>query len=255
MSARNTLRSMEVAGWIVGIMLLVLYFGARFGGEVERRQAIALFSTQASGAHEVPTRESSAQAFRVVDLPVPPLPPAATGQHTTSTGSSSTGSSGRLLAAIPADMQHWSPGRIQQFEATQKAGMMADGSPVALLRIARVQLEVPVYAELNERNLNRGAALVAGTAEPDSDGNVAIAAHRDGYFRALQKVAVGDVIDIELHTRKRAYRVTGISIVAPTDLWPLEVTGEAALTLVTCYPFHFLGSAPQRYIVRAEALP
>jgi sortase A len=126
--------------------------------------------------------------------------------------------------------------------------------PAALLRIARVGLEVPVYADTTERNLNRGAGLIAGTAPPDGDGNIAIAAHRDGYFRALRNVMVGDVVEIESLSRRREYRVTWLAIVKPTDLWPLYATDGPAVTLVTCYPFHFVGSAPQRYIVRAVAV-
>jgi sortase A len=72
------------------------------------------------------------------------------------------------------------------------------------LRIASVSLEVPVYANSSERNLNRGAGLIAGTARPGSGGNVAIAAHRDGYFRALRSVAVGDVVELESRAQMQA---------------------------------------------------
>jgi sortase A len=126
--------------------------------------------------------------------------------------------------------------------------------PIALLRIGRVGLEVPVYADTTERNLNRGAGWVKGTAAPDDGGNIAIAAHRDGYFRVLKDVAVGDVLELESITQERLYRVTEISIVEPGDTSSLFATETAAVTLVTCYPFYFVGHAPQRYIVRAVAL-
>jgi sortase A len=119
------------------------------------------------------------------------------------------------------------------------------------LRIRRVGLEVPVYADTSERNLNRGGGLIAGTGVPDGDGNVAIAAHRDGYFRALEHVVVGDVLELDSLSRQRRYRVTELAIVAPTDMSPLDDVDAPAVTLVTCYPFYFAGAAPQRYIVRA----
>lgn len=145
------------------------------------------------------------------------------------------------------DRSTWSQGRIDAFEASVTSGSM----PVAVLRIARVNLEVPVYTDATERNLNRGAGLIAGTALPGSDGNIGVAAHRDGYFRTLRHVAIGDVIELESPHAQDIYLVSELSIVDPTDIRPLNETGTSAITLVTCYPFHFAGSAPKRYIVRA----
>jgi sortase A len=130
----------------------------------------------------------------------------------------------------------------------------SDALPIALLRIGRVGLEVPVFADTSERNLNRGAGWVKGTAAPDDGGNMAIAAHRDGYFRVLKDVAVGDVLELESISRQQAYRVVELSIVEPGDISPLYATDTAAVTLVTCYPFYFVGHAPQRYVVRAVAM-
>ena len=146
------------------------------------------------------------------------------------------------------DQSDWSPGRIAAFAAAEA------GQPLAVLRMPGVALEVPVYGDTSERNLNRGAGTIAGTALPGSDGNAGIAAHRDGYFRKLKDVAVGDVVTLEHARGVRRYAVTELTIVEPTDVSPLAPTDEASLTLVTCYPFYFVGSAPQRYIVRAVAI-
>lgn len=146
----------------------------------------------------------------------------------------------------------WSASRIREYVAAgpgQSAALAA-----AVLRIPRVALEVPVYPDSSERNLNRGAGLIAGTGAPDSDGNIAMAAHRDGYFRALQSVALGDLVELETPHRRRQYRITEVSIVDPENVSPLHDTEMPAVTLVTCYPFYFVGSAPQRYIVRAVAI-
>ena len=116
-----------------------------------------------------------------------------------------------------------------------------------------VDLKVPVFADISERNLSRGAGWIPGTASPNDGGNMAIAAHRDQYFRALKDVAVGDLLELESLSGPRNYRVTSLTIVEPEDLWPLDPTDVATVTLVTCHPFYFIGSAPQRYIVQAVA--
>jgi sortase A len=149
------------------------------------------------------------------------------------------------------DQSTWSQGRIDAYKASVTSGSM----PVGVLRIARVNLEVPVYVEATERNLNRGAGLIAGTALPGSDGNIGVAAHRDGYFRTLRYVAIGDVIELDSPHDRSVYVVSELSIVEPTDIRPLNETDTPAITLVTCYPFHFAGSAPKRYIVRAVLQP
>lgn len=128
------------------------------------------------------------------------------------------------------------------------------GSAVAVLRIPGIQLEVPVSPGTEENVLQRGAGWIDGTAAPGSDGNVGIAAHRDSHFRGLKDVAVGDLIELETLRRTRVYRITDLSVVEPTDVHVLAETGEPVLTLVTCFPFYFIGHAPQRFIVRAAAI-
>ncbi len=93
--------------------------------------------------------------------------------------------------------------------------------------------------------LRGGAGLVEGTAWPGSAGNIAIAAHRDTFFRALENVVVGDVIKVETAGHTRKYRIVSLSVVSPDDVEVLENTGVNQLTLVTCFPFHYFGSAPQ----------
>lgn len=126
--------------------------------------------------------------------------------------------------------------------------------PIALLRIPGIGLEVPVFGDISERNLSRGAGWIPGTALPNDGGNMAIAAHRDRYFRGLKDVAVGDLLELESLSGPRNYRVESLTIVEPEDLWPLHPAELATVTLVTCYPFYFIGSAPKRYIVQAVAI-
>ena len=125
---------------------------------------------------------------------------------------------------------------------------------MAVLHIPKLNLEVPVFDGTDELTLNRGAGRIIGTARLGEVGNVGIAAHRDGFFRGLQDVGAGDTIELKLPDRTERYRVTGIQITTPENVSVLQPTVKASLTLVTCYPFYFVGSAPQRYIVHA-AIP
>lgn len=125
--------------------------------------------------------------------------------------------------------------------------------PRAVLRIPSLELEVPVYAGTSTGVLNRGAGLIEGTTWPGSaDGNIGIAAHRDSFFRPLQGIKPGAELYIDTVQSTRRYRVTSISVVAPQDVAVLADTGRPSVTLVTCYPFLYVGAAPQRFIVRAE---
>ncbi len=125
---------------------------------------------------------------------------------------------------------------------------------LAILRISDIRLELPVRYGTEERVLRRGPGLIEGTAPPGSNGNVAIAAHRDMHFRGLKDLQLGDLIELEAPNRIQTYIVIDLSVVEPTDVHVLDETGYPALTLVTCYPFYFVGNAPKRYIVRAEAV-
>ena len=125
--------------------------------------------------------------------------------------------------------------------------------PRAVLRIPSLDLEVPVYAGTSTGVLNRGAGVIEGTAWPGSDdGNIGIAAHRDSFFRPLQAIRPGAQLYIDTVQSTRRYRVTSTSVVEPQDVAVLADTVQPSVTLVTCYPFHYVGAAPQRFIVRAE---
>lgn len=151
--------------------------------------------------------------------------------------------------AVP-DQTLWSEQRV---EAYRLSAASQDDVPLAILSIDRLNLEVPVYNGADERNLNRGAARIKGTAAVDAIGNLGIAGHRDGFFRGLKDAAEGDLIELRTRETRMNYRITGITIVDPTDVSVLAPTQDRTLTLVTCYPFYFVGQAPKRYIVTARA--
>jgi len=144
----------------------------------------------------------------------------------------------------------WSAQRIKDYE--RSAG--AAGVPIGVLRIPAVHLVVPIYEGTSDEILKRGAGRVAGTAKLNSFGNSGIAAHRDSFFRPLKGVARGDVILVETVHGTEQYRIEKLSIVSPSDVHVLDETQSQTITLVTCYPFYFVGSAPQRFIVVAQRI-
>ena len=148
----------------------------------------------------------------------------------------------------PANQELWSPERVMAYAQAKQAS----GGPDALLRIPSISLEVPVYGSVSEINLNRGAGLIDGVESLAHAGNVGIAAHRDGFFRALKDVALGGELFLDFNGHTQRYRIVDLQIVSPDDNSVLAPTGVPSVTLVTCYPFYFVGSAPQRFIVRAE---
>jgi sortase A len=124
-------------------------------------------------------------------------------------------------------------------------------APLAVLRIPGIALEVAVLEGTDEWTLNRAVGHIEDTALPGTEGNAGIAGHRDGFFRGLEDIRSGDVIQIETFTSVDMYRVERAWIVDPEDVSVLDPTASPSITLVTCYPFYFVGSAPQRFIVRA----
>lgn len=205
----------ELGAWILGISLLGTYAVARVSFENARIVGIEAY------------REASAARA-----------PAAAAEAS------------RTSAVLEIDQSLWSEQRIKAF---------AEAAPdvqgiVGLLRIPALHLEVPVYSGATELNLNRGAAHIEGTAGLSEDGNIGIAAHRDGFFRKLKDLAINDELEVEAGGRTFRYRVVDLAVVSPQAVEVLAPTDVPSVTLVTCFPFYFVGSAPQRYIVRAERM-
>ena len=147
------------------------------------------------------------------------------------------------------DFSLWDEKRIREYEASLGEHLDA---PLAVLRIEKVHLEVPVFNGTDEVTLNRGAGRIIGTGLIGKAGNVGIAGHRDGFFRVLKDVTVNDSVQLETKEGTRSYVVDKVEIVGPEDVGVLRDNGIPALSLVTCYPFYFIGGAPQRYVVHAS---
>lgn len=123
---------------------------------------------------------------------------------------------------------------------------------IGRIEIARLNLSVMVIEGDDGKVLRRAAGHVPGTALPGRNGNVAITAHRDTFFRPLRHIQMDDVITLTTLQGEYRYRVVSTEVVAPQDVSVLDSTGGETLTLVTCHPFYFVGAAPNRFIVRAE---
>ncbi|MEL7187127.1 MAG: class D sortase [Pseudomonadota bacterium] len=149
------------------------------------------------------------------------------------------------------DQNLWSNKRVAVYE--QQIADAPVSEAIGLVSIERLGINVAVFDGTSEKVLNIGAGRIPGTARFGRDGNLAIAAHRDGFFRGLKDIRVGDAISVKHGDGNDQFVVTNTWIVEPDDVSVLEPTDERSITLVTCYPFYFVGNAPQRFIVRGVA--
>jgi sortase A len=134
--------------------------------------------------------------------------------------------------------------------ATAKA-VHASRGLVGRIEVPRLQLSAVAREGVDVGTLRRAVGHIPGTALPGERGNAGFAAHRDTFFGPLKSVRKGDEVIVTTPRGVYRYAVTGTRIVEPEDVSVLDPTSEKILTLVTCYPFDYIGSAPQRFIVRA----
>ncbi len=137
----------------------------------------------------------------------------------------------------------------------------AAGPPAAIPRGLLGRMEIPrlgLSAILIEgddaKTLRRAVGHIPGTSLPGQPGNVAFSGHRDTFFRPLRNIRENDIIAVTTLGGEFTYRVVSTRIVAPDDMAVLDTSEGEVLTLVTCYPFYFVGAAPERFIVRAERI-
>jgi sortase A len=125
------------------------------------------------------------------------------------------------------------------------------GALVGRIEIPRLGLSVVVAEGVAARTLRRAAGHIPGTGLPGQPGNIGISGHRDTFFRPLRNIRQDDVITLTTVAGNYSYRVVSIWIVTPSDASVLDPSADEVLTLITCYPFYFVGPAPERFIVRA----
>jgi sortase A len=128
------------------------------------------------------------------------------------------------------------------------------GSSIAQIQIPRIGLSVVVLEGDDARTLRRGAGHIPGTAEPGELGNLAIAGHRDTFFRGLRDIRKDDVIELTALNGSYVYRVDSIEVIGAGQMQVLDKTARPVLTLITCFPFSYIGPAPSRFVVRAHQI-
>lgn len=126
------------------------------------------------------------------------------------------------------------------------------GGLIGMLDVPRLDLTTAVIEGDDEKRLQRAVGHLPDTPLPWQPGNSALAGHRDGLFRPLKDIEVGDEVIFRTSRQVLHYRVTRTAIVEPDDVSVLKPRPDSALTLITCYPFHYIGNAPQRFIVHAQ---
>ena len=129
------------------------------------------------------------------------------------------------------------------------------GSTIGRIEIPRLNVSAVIRAGSDARTLRLAVGHIAGTAFPGESGNIGLAGHRDTFFRRLSDIRVDDEIRIVTPGATYSFSVERTSVVQPRDTWVLNATPTPVVTLVTCYPFTYIGSAPERFIVRAGLVP
>jgi LPXTG-site transpeptidase (sortase) family protein len=237
----NRLKKWERLFFIVGLVALGTYGGARLYSAAYQSYTMYSFDQQLNG------RSPSVFGFlaHVMALKRP----------ANSANSTKTVDGGRLLRdmvyapEIVPEGKGWSADRLRDFK---RAPSPATGSVLGRLEIPSLDLSVMLVQGTDAWTLNRAVGHIEGTALPGRNGNIGIAGHRDGFFRPLKDIKRNDTITLTTLYGRFTYRVDAIKIVKPEDVKVLSPTAAPTLTLVTCYPFYYVGDAPNRYVVTAE---
>src|SRR5438105_5479304 len=153
---------------------------------------------------------------------------------------------GRQLERLVADQ------RIAPVTSLKNSPPAMTNGLIGRIEIPRLRLSVIVIEGISRTTLRRAVGHIPGTALPGQPGNVGISGHRDTFFRPLRNIQRNDIITLTTLLGEYRYRVVSTKVVGPYDVAVLDPSGNEILTLVTCYPFYFVGSAPDRFIVRAE---
>jgi len=139
-----------------------------------------------------------------------------------------------------------------QPEITAQPRIVTEGDVIGQIEVPRLGLSAIVVQGDSDDVLRRAVGHIPETALPGQAGNIALAGHRDTIFRPLRDIQVGDVILLKTPAADRTYRVDSTEVVPPTDLEVLQSGEQNELTLITCFPFHYIGHAPNRFVVRAK---
>ena len=142
--------------------------------------------------------------------------------------------------------------KFKQASPLSEPHILAEGEVIGEIQVPRLGLNAIVVQGDSPANLRRAVGHIPKSALPGEWGNVALAGHRDTFFRPLRAIRLGDEIQFKTAQHSLRYVVESIEVVAPNDIQVLDPSTGRDLTLLTCFPFHFVGPAPKRFIVRAH---
>lgn len=163
------------------------------------------------------------------------------------------------MSAVPIVESQWLEMRTGDVVAeagdpSPAPNRLVPGALVGRLQIARLDIDAVVLEGTGDSILRRAVGHFPGTRLPWQPGTVGLAAHRDSFFRNLEHVARGDLVRLVTEHGTTSYEVTGTQVVEPQDVEVLRDRGTPGLTLVTCYPFRYVGAAPRRFVVMARRI-
>lgn len=250
--ASRGLRWAEIALWVTGVSLLGVSLGAaadRWAWQAAQERAL----DQAIAAH---VRSAPQERVLIADTSVMAggTPQPAEGEGG---GSPVVPPAKDAAAAGPSSKAESAPEAVRAVkpaEASREAAPRTIDLAAGLLgriEIPRIGLSAIVREGDDAGTLKRAVGFIPGTAPPGSGGNTGLAAHRDTFFRPLERIKVDDRIRLVTPEATYEYRVDSLRVVEPTEVSVLESAGTEELTLVTCHPFRYIGPAPDRFIVKA----
>jgi sortase A len=144
--------------------------------------------------------------------------------------------------------------RLLKTVSSTRSPLLASSGLLGRLEIPRLGLSAILIEGDDAKALRRAVGHVPGTPLPGQSGNIALTGHRDTFFRPLRYIRENDTIVVTTLRGEFRYRVVSMRVVTPDDVAVLNASEGEILTLVTCYPFYFVGAAPDRFIVRAERI-
>lgn len=243
--SRRYLRSFEILLWIVGISCVGVALGSTFKRWSYQTEVAEQFAPPPSTSASAPLPLSS--PVNVAPETAPELPRIEAIEKEIE----------ELPAVVAEKIKPSSPEKAdERRDATEKPKALVlprkiDPLAIARIDIPRLHLRAVIREGDDDDTLDRAVGLVPGTSKPGGGGNVVLAAHRDTLFRPLRNIRVGDEIRITDSSVTRRYRVDAKRIVEPTETSVMQPTSSEQLTLITCYPFRWIGPAPQRFVVTA----
>lgn len=150
--------------------------------------------------------------------------------------------------------QAYQQAKLENASPTQIPPVLVEGGVIGQIQVPRLHLQAIVVQGSSHTILRRAVGHIPETALPGEQGNVALAGHRDTFFRPLRNIRLGDAITLKTPGGDFQYRVESTEVVAATEVGVLAASTGRTLTLITCFPFNYIGSAPNRFVVRAREL-